>query len=1184
MMLAVSLLSVSTTSVSASSHDVSNTRYSGTHRAALEALEALQDVNVFEGMKCDDNTSSVSASPDTDNDVNGTSVSDTDNIDDADNTMSYVHLCPNSALQRWEMAVWLVRILDRSNPSLADMDDGIRFTDVDSNNWWSAHVERLAELKVTQGCASEPLRFCPHDTVSRGQMAAFINRAFDLSEFEEENINQDGETAATEDEEAVESVRFIDVQDSHPFVDDINDVAAARITTGCSTSRRMYCPEKEVTYVQMVTFLARAAGILDLPEAWTYSPVSNSQLLPIDPDVHVGRLENGLTYYLQHNDTPEDALELRLVVKAGAVNETDDILGISHFIEHMLFNGTEDYPGNTILTQLSSIGAELGPDINAHVNADETVYKLSAEVASRENVNIMFHVLSQMASAALFDPEEVESEKGVVLDEMRLRYSPVHIEFNDVYTKGTSYEGRSTIGTEETIRSFTPEILRAYYSDWYVPENMALIVVGDWPVDELRSLLNEYFAPMDALEPPPLSLRDYEPDREPTTYVVTDPEQAYSYISLDIPIQRNSGATVGGQRLNIMELMISLMIQNRLQAAYHRGEISQVDPPKFETFDYNHLLRYYGTNWQGEKLLDASTDYWNVLLTAEKHGFTDNEMRRVAQQISASLLHQLKTAGNTSSATYLQRYESHFLDGANISSLTDRVAYIAEVMSDVTATDLTDHYRWIMDRAGPVVLAVGQDADSVPTTKELDAALASAAPGPQPDDSVKTIELMSTLPTPVEHVSKKSLENLIDTDFTGYEWSFENGVRVMFIQSDLEANQFRVGVQSLGGWSVLEPGDRALAARAIESVVNSGLGDLSALELQRFLEEQVVTVSPFIGETSQGFNATSSTNNTETLFQLIHMLVTAPRIDDRAFQNTLNTIRTRIASAETRPDWQAVLAYIEARFGSEWHWPVTTAEQLEALTPETLLSIYEDRLNDVGDVVVAIVGDIEPLEVEKMASRYLGTLPQGKVETYSNRRPAKPESLVQRQITAREETTAILRMYFEQAGEFSILKHAVASVLETALTEKLLLSIREALGSSYSVSASISATLAPEPTYTSTVTATLDPARFADIRQSVLEILTDISANSFQSEEFERAKTVVLTNYGRTTNAAMLNLLTRRLYLKDDELPTRAKMLAAINQVTLEDMQALAAELYNQESRIEVAQRPASVNTPISSN
>ena len=1056
-------------------------------------------------------------------------------------------LCPDEDLPRWEMAVWLVRILDRTDPPAIDSS---RFADVDPGAWWSQHAERLAELGIVEGCETDPVRFCPDDPIDRGRVAAVLARAFDLDP---------GVRAG-----------FADVPADHVLADDIDRLAAARITAGCGREPARYCPQRHVSRGQMATFLARTLGLVHPAEPL---PAHDPAPLPVDPAVTIGRLDNGLTYYLRHNDDPGASLDVRLLVNVGSVDEADEEAGIGHFIEHMLFNGTADYPGNSLGAALREVGVELGPDVNAHVGYDETVYQARVGSDDPAKVARVFHALSQMAGSATFEAAAVESERGVVLDEMRLALASIGGTitrgFDRIYTRGTPYEGRDPIGNAGAVNSFTPEMLRAFYERWYVPANLAVVAVGDMAVEDLEALVEEHFGALPAGEGRKPPGADITPDPESSSHVFTDPRQAYSYISLDIPITPHDLGTVGGDRLSTMEALIEVMVQNRLDDAYQRGELSQVDPPSFLSFTYNRGLRYYGTNWRGDNLDTASTDYLAVLLTAQEHGFTAGDLRRAVSQLLASLDLRLSRAATTQDQAWAGLYQDHFFYGADISATATAVIRTVALLRQLTPEELTEHYRWQMRRGGLLAIAVGPDPSSVPTVAELDAAWAAAEPGPPPPEEAAVTELMAA-PEPVAPVSEGPVDLLPDT----YQWEFANGARVIFAPSDISAGLVHMRTQSLGGWSVLQPGDRALSAVALDAVQGSGLGGLSRSQLSRFLEDRAAVVNAYIGESAEGFNAGGSPEDAETMFQLMHLLVTAPRVDDRAYDDAVNTAEERVARAGSDPRLQASVAYWEARHGDTWHRIVASRDEIASLTPQRLLSLYKSRLGSVDDMVVAVVGDIDASVVESLARRYVGTLPAGEPDSFVNRRRPMPSEAVRRQIMLTEGESAILVIYQEADLEVTPLRSVAADVLSTALSERLFLTIREELGASYTAGARIDTGTVPEHVVDSAVFATLDPARYDEVYAEVLEILADVAANGLTAAGYAQAVAIRAADYRESTNGQLLDTLLSQRLVGDENVLTQERRAELLARLTPEDVQAVAAALYGEGGRIEIIRRP----------
>ncbi len=651
--------------------------------------------------------------------------------------------------------------------------------------------------------------------------------------------------------------------------------------------------------------------------------------------------------------------------------------------------------------------------------------------------------------------------------------------------------------------------------------------------------------------------------------MVTDDEYGLSFISLDFRIPTFDYTTVGGDRLLMLESLVATMVQNRLEDAFHRGELTQVDLPHFGAFNHNQGLRYYGTNWQGENLDAASRDYVSVLQTVQRYGFNDDDVARATEAFATSLEYQLDNAPSTRDVEFAQRYVSHFLSAADISAAQERHDRLSALLEGVTAEELTDHFRWLMNRAGLIVLAVGPDAASVPTPAALEAAVDAASPRSQPPPIEPEIDRLMEVPEPVSPVATRTLAVLDAT-----EWEFANGARVVFVYSDIEEATVNIRARSLGGWSTLYPGARALAFRAVEAVFGSGFGDLSKLQMDRFLGESTASLGAVINERTEGFDGGANPEDLETLFQLLHLAVTAPRVDDLAFGQAFNSTAIRTSFAEVNPAWQAWVAYEHARFGAEWHHPVATQEQLATLSPDTFLSYYQERLSDVDDMMLAVVGDTSAEEVERLARHYIGTLPAGEADTFVDRHRPAPTELVRREIPVTADMTAVLEMYHDVGFSDYRSVRVNARVLQSILDDRLTRLVRQELGASYVAGVSIYTALTPRPTIYSDLFFTVNADGYAAAYDRVLWILADLVANGPTAEELEQARTVVRADYSVPSSGALLSALINRLYLDDANLPSSQNSLEELDAVTLASVKSLAGVLYDTEGRVEIVRVP----------
>ena len=666
-----------------------------------------------------------------------------------------------------------------------------------------------------------------------------------------------------------------------------------------------------------------------------------------------------------------------------------------------------------------------------------------------------------------------------------------------------------------------------------------------------------------------MSIDEITPDRTASFDVVTDDEYGLSFISLDIRIPTFDYSTVGGDRLLMLESLAATMVQNRLEDAFYRGELAQVDVPEFYAFNYNQGLRYYGTNWQGENLDTASRDYLSVLQTVQRYGFNDDDVARATEAYTTVLQQQLDNAASTRDVEYAERYVTHFLAGVDISAPQARFERLSALLEGVTAEELTDHFRWTMNRAGLIVIAVGPDPASVPTPAALEAAVEAARPRSEPPPIEPEIDRLMEVPEPVEPVATRTLDVLEAT-----EWEFANGARVVFAYSDIEEATVTIRARSLGGWSTLYPGARALAFRAVEAVFGSGFGDLSKLQMDRFLGESTASLSAVIHERAEGFDGGANPDDLETLFQLLHLAVTAPRVDDLAFGQAFNNTAVRTSFAEVNPRWQAWAVYNEARYGTEWHHPFATREQLATLSPETFLSYYQERLGKVDDMMLAVVGDTTAEEVERLARLYIGTLPVGASDTYVDRHRPAPTELVRREIPVTADMSAVLEMYHDVGVSDYPSARVNARVLDVILDERIFRLVREELGASYVAGIAISASLTPRPTVYSDLFYTVDADGYEAAYHRVLSILADLVANGPTAEELDQAKTVIRADYREASNSALVGALINRLYLDDADLPTSQNSLEQLDAVTRDSVRSLAALLYDREGRVEVVRVP----------
>ena len=919
-----------------------------------------------------------------------------------------------------------------------------------------------------------------------------------------------------------------------------------------------------------------ASDRVDLGAFNDYGPAdADPTLLGVDAEVLVGTLGNGLRYYLRSNDSPAESVEMRLVVNAGAVLDPEGAEGIAHFLEHMLFKGTERFSKNELVQALRSIGTDFGPDLNAYTSADETVYMFDFQLDDPEALDLAFEVLSEWVSAATLRPEDVEAERGVVLDEYRLRDESASGRIGGfldaIYYTGSIYEGMLIGGNEESIAAITAEQLREFYETWYRPDNVAVVVVGDLPVTEMEQKVEQFFGGLEARADP----LPAQPERhaftadfvaEPLTDVVTDSDFGFVSMSIDWQLPAWPASTAGGARLGYMEAVIAQMLEIRLDTAFRAGLMSQASEPSMVLWQQARGLRLYGTNLRGPDLQQATIDYLSVLEGAAHYGFTQDELEQAVSGELTALEALLDSVETIQSSGYAERYVLNFVRGEGIESTAERVARLGALLDTFTVEEMTAHLRWLLENAPPLVVSLGDDPANVPTASELQAAIEAVVPVPPPEPE-EQVETLLVSPGPVAATSEQAL----DVFEGAYEWVFGNGATVVFAPSDLAANQVSVTAQSLGGWSLLPVGSSAVRRHAAAAVAASGVGEISATQLDEYLATTTARVSPYISEFTEGFSGSASPDDLDDLFSLLHLYVTEPRITQVAANEQIQSMRTRRTAADNSPQWMAALAMWAAYYQhSPWFTLVASQEQIDATTPASLLELYEMRLSDVDDLVVVVVGDIDQDTVADLATRYIGTLPAGAPDSFVDHNPGFPPGIQRITIPVDADSGETgLNIVFGTRVPVTVESLVTADVAKNLMDDLLDVAVREELGETYVIGVSITPNI-QVGTWEIVIEATGAPETLEQSLATIIDVIEELIANGPTDTDLAQAKAVARDNYQLDNNNEIIGPLLRRRHLNDAPAGTPSQRLQALSEITAADIQQLVTQLVDIDNRIEV--------------
>ena len=891
--------------------------------------------------------------------------------------------------------------------------------------------------------------------------------------------------------------------------------------------------------------------------------------------MRIGTLDNGLTYYVRSNQSPGLGLSLHLVVNAGSLQQEEPESGSAHFVEHMLFNGTDQYPGNEMTRTLQGIGVLIGPDLNAYTSYDETVYSLELTAINDAVVDTGFSVLAEWASAATMEQEATVAERGVVREEVRLRDEgadgAIGVVFDDAYHQGTAYERREPGGEGELVLATDADDLRLFYDRWYRPDLMAVVAVGDLPLDRLEDEVRERFGDLTPRgdEAPERTEPTVAPISEPITRIVTHPEVTSTFSSIDYSITTWDPGTVGGERLSLIQDLYGLMIQSRLLDAVDLAE-AELDDPWVGRFKQNRNQTFLGFNFDAPDLGAGTEFVLSEMRRIELSGFTDEEYERAADQFRAGLDQLLASAPSTNDVVFAQEYVGHFLSGDQISSTEDTHERLMTALDDITADEVTHLFRWEMAQAAPIVILVGPDPDELPDEAALAAIVERAravSPVDDGDGDSVAIDALMEAPEAVAPVSSRSLD-----DLGGNEWTYANGVTVRFLDSTIAAGSVDVRAEAAGGWSTLDPADAPYALAATDAVSRSGAGEHDRLTYRRFLADSSSLLIPFIDETTEGFIATTGTDDLEELFQQLHLAVTAPKVEGPALRQALDDLEEQGRFVETDTWGASQQAIASVLYGADPRFQLIPPDP-DGLTADRALAIFEARLGAVDDLVVAVVGDVDQGQVEDLTDRYLGTLPTRPVDSWQDVRPPLPTGVSQHDVEVGSgEATGAVSVVFPTELTLDAATQIELRMLEQVFDARLFDELREDLGATYGGFVWAETRRRPSDGVDFLLFANVDPLRVDEVREAMLLEAKDLVANGPRPDELERARSVLQADFELIDNIQLLDLL---LGDEDDPLvPSRRVEL--LDQVTANDLQVLATRVLPPEVRIEVVAIPAS--------
>jgi zinc protease len=912
--------------------------------------------------------------------------------------------------------------------------------------------------------------------------------------------------------------------------------------------------------------------------------------LPVDPNVRTGKLANGLTYIIRKNSQPGNRAELRLVVNAGSVLEADDQRGLAHFLEHMLFNGTCRFPKQSIQNFLESNGMRFGPDLNASTGFDETSYILRIPLDDPKVLDTGLNVLVDWASCATLDPTEMNRERGVIIEEHRLSDLNAQGRISDQVIEnllaGSQYAKRLPIGDMNIVQNATVDTLRRFYTDWYRPDLMAVIAVGDFDPAQVEQAVREKFSAIPARKDAPPRPTFTVPDYQGTNYVVaSDPENPTTYVDLFTKVPPHQWGTAALYRQSLVEDLFYSMLNQRYTELIQTGKAPFISAGAGP----DSVVRTTSAN-----VIQAQTQETNTVAALEglltevervrRYGFTAAELERAKSSLLEDYRSAYDSRTTADTTTLVEEYIRHFLTGEDIPGIAIEYQIAQQIVPQITLEEVNQQVQGLTSQDNRLALAITPQKSGFtpPTTDQLAAAVKSvAAENIQPYVGQTTAtKLMNEIPQPAAVVSKTTVPELGVTKIR-----LANGVQVIMKPTDFKADEVLMTGISRGGSSLLPDSD-VPAARLIGSIVaNSGVAGFTETQLNQLLAGKTVSVNPAIRELTQRLDGSASPRDLETAFQLIYLYATQPRLDPNAVKTVKEAAAAQLANRALAPESALQDALVQMQYGDSVRWnPVLPADAIQAVDANHAFQIYKDRFADMSDFTFTIVGNFDVAQVTDLAQRYLGNLPgNGKTGEWQDRLPPLAAGIQQKDVFKGSEDRATVQLIFPGAfaatPDDQIRLKLISDLLDLRLTAQL----RQKLSGVYSPDVGSSVSLWPEPRYAVGIGFTAAPTRTKELLAATFAQIEDLRTNGPTAEELATAKEQEKRSHESelTQNAYWLSTLVNYALDPAHQDPkTALSTQQLIDKVTAADLQAAAQRFLKMDQYIQAILYPAAQQQP----
>ena len=903
--------------------------------------------------------------------------------------------------------------------------------------------------------------------------------------------------------------------------------------------------------------------------------------IPVDPNVRIGKLDNGLTYYLRKNNLPANRADFYIAQKVGSIQEEENQRGLAHFLEHMCFNGTTHFPGDALKQYLERIGVKFGENLNAYTSVDETVYNISnVPVNTPGAVDSCLLILHDWSNDLTLDPKEIDKERGVINEEWRTRMSAMQ-RFQEkllpAMFAGTKYATCFPIGTMDVVMNFKPQTLRDYYEKWYRPDLQGIVVVGDIDVDAVEAQIKKLFADVPAQ--PNAAKREYYPvndNKEPIVLIARDKEQPH----IQAIVFNKHKATPDSEKDKIgylVENYATNLINNMLNARLNEL-LQEANPPYIYAGSYDGDFFVAKTKQAFTGIVvckeDAVESGIATLLRemerARRFGFTESEYQRARAEYLRNLESAYNERDKRKNDEYVNEYVRHFLDNEPIPGIENEYGIISQIAPSIPVEPLNMMMQTLVTDTNQVVAIFGPEKENLkmPTEDAIkkilhDVKAEELAPYV---DKVSDEPLMKETPKGGKIISEQK-----DDVFGTTMLTLSNGVKVIIKKTDFKADEIIMKGVSLGG-SSLFPDSEIININGLDAVSVGGLGNFSTVDLEKILAGKRASVGYGIGNKTESVNGYCSPKDFETMMQLTYLTFTAPRRDDDAFASYKNRNKAAWLNQEMNP----MTAFGDSvTYALRMGHPRTLrvkSDMVDKMDYDKILAMYQDRFKDASDFTFIFVGNVDIEEMKPLIAEYLGALPSiNRKESFKDnkieyRKGVYKNEFIREQETAKASNFVCFTGTCKYDLKNTILMDMTCQVMDLVYTEK----VREDEGGTYSVY--VGGNLSKYPNEIAGLQVIFDtaPSKREKLMKIIFAEIEHIAKEGPSETNLNKVKEFMLKKHTEDLkeNSYWMGSIDEYLFTGMNPVKDYEQM---VNSITAKDIQKFADDLFKQKNEVEVS-------------